>query len=84
MDIEEIFKWRETSEEKPFYKEFGNSNEVVGVDALRTRSIYIYSRGVWFLNDSWERPAIPPIYWHYLPQRPPHKEIKSQITKGVT
>lgn len=70
MSIEEVFKWRDSKKEVPFYKMFGQSNEILGVDKHNNRSIYIYRRGEWYLSVNYgTNPSKPPIFWHYLPKR---------------
>lgn len=79
-ELKEIFRWRKSSEEVPFYKEFGHSPEVVGITQYRDREIYRYIKGEWFNSVTFsEEPCIPPIYWHYLPQRPSQEEIDIEL-----
>lgn len=74
-----MFHWRKTSEEKPFYNKFGSSNEVLGINELRQREIYVYTRGSWYWEGMPDFKVDPPIYWHYLPERPSQKEIDNEF-----
>lgn len=70
MKLEEMFRWRKSSEEVPVYQNFGHSLVVIGVDKHRDRGFYRYVRGQWMgIDDSI------PVFWHYLPQRPSIEEI---------
>jgi len=68
---ENIFRWRDTEEEKPPLMAFGKSHEVIGLDKYRNRKIYVYIRGEWFYSTNYSsQPVEPPVKWHYLPMRP--------------
>jgi len=76
---ENIFRWRDTKEETPFYNTFGESEEVIGIDEYRVRRLYVYIRGGWFYSTDYSSdPVTPPIEWHHLPQRPTYlKDLSS-------
>ena len=76
--MEDIFRWRKASEETPKEKIFGESLEVLGIDCLRVRNIYKNVRGSW-TKLPFRVTCKPPIYWHYLPQRPSQEEIDNEL-----